>query len=349
MRAWAGVLLAVTAVVVALAVPGAWAQDAPPVEGAEEASQETGGRGGAEAGAGEPHEVRVGVLINDIQQLDLQTKSYAVDLYIWFKWDDPDINPAATYEFLNPFQLWGHITTAGRGPETLPDGTQYDNVHVQGQFNSDLGIDDYPFDRQELVVAIEDKNKDESRLVYVPDENPVTISPDISIPGWDIGDPFMEVVSQQYPTDFGYPGATADTYSRAIFGLEVTRPAGTYTLKLLLPMLLVALTAGLALSVYPRFVEGRIGIGITALLTMVALQLTSDSGLPDVNNLILLDKLYILSYVFIVLIMVVIVRNSWVDAEGDIATAKRADRRALITLSVGYFTLAAVIILLNLV
>ena len=89
----------------------------------------------------------------------------------------------------------------------------------------------------------------------------------------------------------------------------MTRPAGTYSLKLLLPMLLVALTAALALSVHPQYVEGRIGIGITALLTLVALQLTSDSGLPDVNNLILLDKLYILSYVFVVLTMAVIVRT----------------------------------------
>jgi len=342
-------MLLTAAALVALSVPAASAQDAPQVEGAEEAAEEAGGRGGAESGASEPHEVRVGVLINDIQQLDLQTKSYAVDLYIWFKWDDPDINPSATYEFLNPFQLWGHITNRGRGAETLPDGTQYDNVHVQGQFNSDLGIDDYPFDRQELIVAIEDMNKDESRLVYVPDKDPIAISPDISIPGWEIGDPFMRVVSEHYPTDFGYPGATAGTYSRAIFGLEVTRPPGTYSLKLLLPMLLVVLAAGLALSVHPQFVEGRIGIGITALLTMVALQLTSDSGLPDVNNLILLDKLYVLSYVFIVLTMGVVVRNSWIDVEEGVAAAKRADRRGLVLLSIGYFTLAGVIVLFNLI
>jgi hypothetical protein len=110
------------------------------------------------------------MLINDIQQLDLQTKSYAVDLYVWFKWDDPKIDPSRSFEFLNPFQLWGHIRGyAGIKPETLPDGTQYSSLHVQGQFNSNLAIDDYPFDRQELIVMIEDKSKDESALVYEPD------------------------------------------------------------------------------------------------------------------------------------------------------------------------------------
>jgi len=298
-----------------------------------------------------PHVVQVGALINDVQQLDLQTKSYAVDLYLWFKWEDPSIDPSRSFEFLNPFQLWGHIRQyAGVKPETLEDGTQYSSLHVQGQFNSDLGINDYPFDKQELVVAIEDKSKDEDELVYVPDEiDPIAVSPDISIPGWEIGEPFIEVISNTYPTTFGEPDATAGTYSRAIFGLEVTRPAGTYSLKLLLPMLLVALTAALALSMHPQFVEGRIGIGITALLTMVALQLTSDSGLPDVNNLILLDKLYILSYVFIVLTMAVVVRNSWLDASGEhLATARRADRVGLAALTIGYFGCAALILLVNL-
>ena len=41
-----------------------------------------------------PDVVRVGGLINDIQQLDLQSHSYNVDMYIWFKWKNPDINPA---------------------------------------------------------------------------------------------------------------------------------------------------------------------------------------------------------------------------------------------------------------
>ena len=116
----------------------------------------------------------------------------------------------------------------------------------------------------------------------------------------------------------------------------MARPEGTYALKLLLPMLLVALTAALALLVHPRFVEGRIGIGITALLTLVALQITSNSSLPEVDYLILLDKIYIASYAFVVLTMVMIVRNSWVDAEEDVAVAKKVDRRSLLWLMIAY-------------
>ena len=323
------------------AAPALAGDAAAPVAGAEQAS----GNGPAAEAAdsdGEPEVVRVGALINDIQQLDLQSHSYAADIYIWFKWDDPKIDPSRTFEFLNPFELWGHIRQySGVKPETLPDGTQYSVVHVQGKFNAKLPLERYPFDTQDLVVILEDKSKDESQLVYVPDDDPIALSKDITIPGWDIGEPSLEVVSNQYPTNFGDPQLDDVSYSRVVIALPVTRPAGTYSLKLLLPMLLVALTALLGLSVHPQYVEGRIGIGITALLTLVALQLTSDSGLPDVNYLILLDKLYILSYVFVVATMAVIVKNSWVDATGDVAKAARADRRGMIFLTVTYFIAAA--------
>jgi hypothetical protein len=101
---------AIALAAIALGTTSASAQSgAPPVAGAEQASQGTTSRNGAAGGGGKPEVVKVGALINDIQQLDLQTHSYAVDIYLWFKWRNPDIDPSRTFEFLNPFELWGHI------------------------------------------------------------------------------------------------------------------------------------------------------------------------------------------------------------------------------------------------
>ena len=94
--------------------------------------------------------------------------------------------------------------------------------------------------------------------------------------------------------------------------------------------------------------EGRIGIGITALLTLVALQITSNSSLPEVDYLILLDKLYIASYAFVVLTMAIIVRNSWVDATGDISAAVRADRISLAILTALYIAVSALLMITTL-
>ncbi len=291
-----------------------------------------------------PHVVRIGGLINDIQQLDLQSHSYNVDMYIWFKWEGTRINPAKTFEFLNAFELWGHILTVEYSkPVELPDGSFYQVIRNQGKFNTKLPLEKYPFDTQHLRVEIEDSTRDSSQLIFVPDEDPIEISSSLTIPGWEIDDPTLEIVDNQYDTNFGDPRYGNLTYSRAVFDLPVHRPKGTYALKLLLPLLLVAMTAALALRVHPRYVEGRVAIGITALLTLVALQITSNTSLPEVDYLVLLDKLYIASYAFVVLTLAIIVRNSWVDAEGDVAVATRADRRGLLWLTIVYFAVVAVL------
>ena len=297
----------------------------------------------------DPKVVRVGVLVNDIQQLDLQSHSYNVDMYMWFKWKDPDIDPSRSFEFLNAFELWGHtLTYDSTKPERLADGSYYQVLRNQGKFNTKLPLGRYPFDTQHLRIAIEDSQEDASGLVYAPDERPIAVSQDLSLPGWKFQKPSVEVVDNKYVTDFGDPSEVNPDYSRFIVDVPVTRPQGTYAMKLLLPMLLVALTAALALWVHPRYVEGRIGIVITALLTLVALQLTTNSNLPEVDYLLLLDKLYILAYAFVVLTLAVIVRNSWVDAQGDVAVAARADRRALVFLSVAFFVTAALLMVLSL-
>jgi hypothetical protein len=331
------------------ALPASASSPADQASAAEDAAQGASNRAQKQPAQERPDVVRVGVLINDIQQLDLQSHSYNVDMYMWFKWRNPEIDPSRSFEFLNAFQLWGHIITYSTGkPERLPNGDYYQALRNQGQFNNKLPLERYPFDTQHLVVNIEDSSLNMRDLVFVPDRIPVALSDDLSIPGWDVGTPRLRIVNNRYDTDFGYPSTEDAAYSRIIVDLPVSRPAFTYAMKLLLPMLLVALTAALSLSVHPRYVEGRIGIGITALLTLVALQLTNNSSLPDVNYLILLDKLYIASYAFVVLTMAIIVKNSWVDASGDISAAVRADRRGLTFLTVSYFAVTGLILLLTL-
>jgi O-antigen ligase len=81
--------------------------------------------------------------------------------------------------------------------------------------------------------------------------------------------------------------------------------------KTFVPIVLIVICAALMYFVRPHYVEGRIGLGITALLTLVALQLTSSAALPDVDYLMMLDKIYLLAYVFIIAALARVVLTSW--------------------------------------
>ncbi len=102
-------------------------------------------------------EVVVGAYINDIQELDFRTQSYSVDVYVWFRWRDKNIDPSKSLEFMNRFAPNAHVRDQiYDSPKALPDGTFYAVVRNQGRFSTKLAVGNYPFDKQELRIELED-------------------------------------------------------------------------------------------------------------------------------------------------------------------------------------------------
>ena len=202
-------------------------------------------------------------------------------------------------------------------PKAMPDGSLYAIIRHQGQFSTKFKLEKYPFDTQELLVVMEDTISGTDAQIYVPDANGgVTINPDITLPGFKVGKPEMRIVANAYPTNFGDltdPGTTP--YSRVIVSIPVTRPIVAMSLKTFVPIGLIVVCSALVFFVRPHYVEGRIGLGITALLTLVALQLTSGASLPDVDYLMMIDKVYLLAYLFIIIALARVVATSWGGAD----------------------------------
>ena len=280
---------------------------------------------------GSPAKVVVGAYINDIQELDFKSNSYAIDLYVWFRWTPAaEFDPSKSMEFMNRYASDSNIRDELYDkPKPMPDGSVYSIIRYQGQFSTKFQLEKYPFDTQELVVVMEDTVSAADAQIYVPDENGgVTINPDITLPGFKVGKPELRVVERAYPTNFGdlaEPEAT--DYSRLMLTIPVTRPIVAMSIKTFVPIGLIVVCAALVFFVRPRYVEGRIGLGITALLTLVALQLTSSASLPDVDYLMMIDKVYLLAYLFIILALVRVVMTSWQGADPEAeASISRHDR-----------------------
>lgn len=291
-------------------------------------------------------EVNVGAYVHDVQNLELKSHSYNVDLYIWFRWRNPALNPAATFEFINPFESWGHVkATDYEKPVRLPDGQFYQVVRCQGRFSSKLPLYDYPFDHQTLVVEFEDSSKSARDLAYVPDQDGVSVNPALELPGFAIGKPALKALPSTYPTNFGDPREPArSAFSRARLELPISRPLLPYSVKLLLPILCVIFCAALMFLFHPKYVDSRVGIGITALLTIVALQITLNDDLPEVAYLVLLDKIYLGAYLFVIAGLAVVVKTTWMIEHGSVPRAIRLDRRSLIVLSVLYLAATAALV-----
>jgi Neurotransmitter-gated ion-channel transmembrane region len=230
----------------------------------------------------------------------------------------------------------------------MPDGSLYAIIRNQRRFSTKFQLAGYPFDTQFLTVAMEDTIASEDTQFYVPDPSgSLGLDPEITLPGFKVGKPEMRIVSNTYPTNFGdLAEPQGDTYSRVILSVPVARSLMAMSVKTFVPIVLIVICAALVFFVRPHYVEGRIGLGITALLTLVALQLTSSATLPDVDYLMMLDKIYLLAYVFIIAALARVVLTSWRRAD-DAAekSITRADRIWVSVLLAAYIAANAAVVL----
>jgi len=302
-----------------------------------------------------PDKVTVGVFINDLQDIDLASENFTVDFYLWMRWTNPAIDPSLTIEAMNSEGTQNTTSSASGGvsgeilydaPLDMPDGSKYQVMRFQGVFSRKMNLEKYPFDTQVLEMVFEDKRRNKSGLEYVPDNPAVTINdgPAMSIPGYVLGTPTMIVVAHKYPTSFGDISVDAKIpYSRIIVALPVTRDVLPYVVKIVLPIFIVILITSLIYLLPARLEDARAGIGITAMLTIVALQWTTDASLPAVEYLTMLDLVYIVSMLYILAAMVYTVLASRRNrAEMAEALTAKLDRR------VGFISLVVYLAILGL-
>ena len=212
----------------------------------------------------------------------------------------------------------------------LDDGSYYNGMRIEGRFYHSFELARFPLDAHQLEIRIENVDFTADSLVYVPDTMTHLVRPDFMIPGWAITDARMEANTNFYATSFGDPQDRGSSYSNFTFSLTITRPASYFLLKLMLPLLVVIMASLGALFIAPTYVDARFSLPIGGLLSCVFLQQSYSSALPDVGYMVLMDKIYLLSYLLIGLIMlrVLLASNALAhDTSADHRAVRRQDRR----------------------
>lgn len=75
----------------------------------------------------------------------------------------------------------------------------------------------------------------------------------------------------------------------------------------------------------------------------MAIQLTATSSLPDVDYPMMIDKLFLLAYLFIIIALARVVSTSWRDEASEAETRAQDRKWAAWALSIYLFASAAVI------
>ena len=286
-----------------------------------------------------PEQVTVGVYVQNVQAVALSTNSFSADFYIWLRWRNPDIDAPAGVEVQNVFENWALTKTeVYPEPRKQPDGSLVWLGRYQGNFNSPLSVADYPFQNQTLRFVFEEAILNVEQLVYSPDKDPIVVNPDITLAGYNFGEPRISFDSHTYPTSFGdvESGPEDRTYSRVVVEIPVASPVTSGIFKTILPLLIVLIAAALGVIIPASYVDSKVNVPITALIALVAMQFGVSSALPEVGYLPMIDLIYLLAYTAVTAMLGSAVIGAWrLKQQGEDA-AMSLERRFTLWISVAF-------------
>lgn len=285
-----------------------------------------------------PEIAKIGLLVMNISELDISDNSFHVDFYLWCRWKGP-IDPVKDIEFTNLEDEWDFSDTdLNNATVVLKDGVSYNSYHIRGRFTHNFKLHDYPFDKQEISITLKNPVHNSDELIYVPDSANSNLEPGIVVPGWGIRSFRFYNQQHKYATNFGLPEiADSGTYDNLSFAITLYRPAQYFFWKLLLPIIVVLLSALGSTIINPKYVDARIYAPVGALLTAVFLEQSTSSKLPDISYLTLIDKIYLIVYVAILtgIFHAIYTANLVKDgSEISFARAKRFDNIYLLIVAV---------------
>ena len=243
-----------------------------------------------------PERVTVGAHLRNIEVINLEENSYSASFILWATWKG-ERDPTKGLRFVNLLEAWAlTMIPVYEEPLLLPDGRKYQRFVGEGRFFHKFELASFPLDSQEVVLELEDAQHAETELV--PEADPASsLAPDLKIPGWTVRKPVLEVAHITYPGALGLPVDGA--HSRVRFGVTLERPWRVFFVTMFPPIALVMMCCWFIFFLRPIHVEARVGTAVTALLTIVFLQLAFTDDLPYLGTTVLLDQVFNFSYAVI--------------------------------------------------
>lgn len=280
----------------------------------------------------EPQKVYSGIYLMNVYDLDMQKHTFYADFYVWFKWKGA-LDPTTNLEFVNCIEKWGFTQTAiDDSTMVLKNGYNYKSMRIEGRFYHAFEWARFPLDAHKVTIQMENSLYTADSLVFVPDVGGASLRKDFIIPGWNMNGCELAIGTNDYQNNFGLAENKADIFSTATFSLGISRPYNYFFWKLMLPLAIVIFSSIGALLIAPTYMDARISLPIGGLLTTVFLQQSYSDALPDVGYMVLMDKIYLLSYVIIAAVMwqVMVAGNMVASIQADEPEKIRHQEKILI-------------------
>jgi hypothetical protein len=296
---WWSARLAAVCIAVALGAPSVAAEVAAPV--AHEQDWST-------SGVALPQTCLIGMTVEDLGGFDYTRHSFEALLWVWSRCPLAEIQPLARSA---KFPTGRALQIETDPPYFVAEDAFVEYQRVQGTFQHDWNLADFPFDVQTLRIPLDELDYGEDTLVFAPDPTPngsIYVERD-PIPGFRVTD--FDVTGERIAFASNYGDADASggfATSSIVATVELSRSSYIGFFKLCVGAFAGALLALTSFFIRPDETSGytaqlRTGIG-GVFAVLVSLNVAANA-LGNPTYLTLVDQIHIASLVLVLATVVV--------------------------------------------
>jgi hypothetical protein len=257
----------------------------------------------------------VGLYINSIYDFKLDDKSFMTDFWLWTNYKNDSL------KFENALELpksksaeFSHYTVEKKGMWNW--AAQKCKAQIMHQWD----VSSFPFDKQHLMIEIEDSEYDTSQLVYKADTLNSRIDTSFNSKEWCIEEFWLKDMVHTYETTYGNPELHGSSSYPGIRAEIVIKRNNSWLMlaKMLTGAYVAFLISCLVFFVSSDNQDSRFGLCVGGLFAAIGNKYIVESVVPASTTNTLMDNVHNLTFMFILLIVVIIIVSLHLFESGNV-------------------------------
>lgn len=283
-----------------------------------------------------PDTVKVGVYFISLHDIDFRQKEYTVRFWLWFRCKKTEYDFAKNVEVPNAKS----IENTDNYSDTS-NGEIFTLMKMKCVMKESWRVHNYPFDKQQLEVHIENSQFDSRSLVFVADTVGKHFDPELTLAGWNISKIDVNTGLQTYQSTFGDKTLKEPRSSYASFKVNIfiERSAWGLFFKLFLCMYVSFFISYMCFFIHADSIESRFGLSVGSLFAAVGNKYIIDSILPETSTFTLVDSLHALTFIGILVTIILSVYSLTLAKNNHLKRANKLDKKASRVLLISYIAL----------
>ncbi len=289
-----------------------------------------------------PASCLVGVHVLTIHTFNTEDNTFDAGFWLWSVCPDDEIAPLDKMDFVNANEVVRTFADT-----RVADNGVWSYVKIEGTFRYFWNLSEFPFDRHNLEIHMENADYDTSMFMFDPDTTGSAFEPDMPLEGWDVTGFDVGSSVTTYQSVFGDPDnpSGTTTYDRFTVGVELVRNDLSGFIKLTFVVYLAFLLSLVGYFIYlepETMLAARLGVVGGAVFAVAVNLHTVATSLGSQEGLSMVDKIHVAAMVAIILGAVNALSTQVLIVRGTPEAAlKRFDRRMMAVVLTGYLLVNA--------